>query len=62
MNGHGMVKALSFLSLLMLLAVPLAYYFGMVALPLCKTLLMVATIIWFSSAVFWIGKTKDSDE
>jgi hypothetical protein len=43
-------------SLLLILIVPFIYAAGLLTLAWLKLIILVATLVWFGSAPFWIGK------
>lgn len=49
-----LLKILSGLSLVVILAAPLASLAGWIGAPLLSPLLLAATIVWFASAPFWM--------
>lgn len=53
-------EVISYLSLILIVGVPLLFYAGKITLELNKTLLMVATVIWFASALCWMGREKEA--
>jgi len=52
---------ISYLSLAAIVMVPVLFYLGRISLETNKLLLMVATVIWFVSALFWMGREKTGD-
>jgi hypothetical protein len=54
-------EIISYLSLVMIVLAPLLFYAGRVTLDCNKTLMLVATVIWFVSALCWMGRDKASD-
>lgn len=50
----------SYLSLVLVVAAPMAFYAEKISLQMNKTLLLVATVVWFASALCWIGRKKES--
>lgn len=51
-------KLLGLVSLLLILVFPFAYAFGSIELDLVKRVIFVATLVWFATAPFWVGKNK----
>ena len=51
-------EMISYLSLVLLVVAPVLFYSEKILLPATKNLLLVATIVWFMSALFWIGREK----
>jgi len=35
---------------------PFAYFIGLISLEMMKQGLLIATVLWFATSVFWIGK------
>lgn len=57
------LKLLSYLSLAALLGAPVLYFNGTLAKPPMQTAMLVATLLWFATAPFWMGrKHKDAGE
>jgi hypothetical protein len=54
------LKTISLLSLLLLILAPLAYLQGRLQLDTTKTWLIVATLVWFVSAPFWMNRRRQS--
>ena len=53
------LEIISYLSLVLLVVSPVLYYQGRIDLPQNKLLLLIATIVWFATASFWIGTKKE---
>ena len=51
-------EMISYLSLALLVVAPVLFYSEKILFPVTKNLLLVATIVWFISALFWIGREK----
>lgn len=54
------VEIISWLSLAVLVAAPVLFYAGSLSLEANKNLMLMATIVWFASALCWIGREKES--
>lgn len=52
--------AISFLALLLLIAAPTLFYMGKISLEINKNLLLVATIVWFATAILWMDRPDKS--
>lgn len=52
------LKLVSMLSLLLILAAPALFYAERIALDLCKQLLLGGTVAWFASAPGWMGRPE----
>jgi hypothetical protein len=53
------LEIISYLSLILIVAAPILYYMGKLTLEQNKLWMLVATIIWFGTASFWIGTKKE---
>ena len=53
-------EMISYLSLALLVAAPSLFYAGKISLDTNKLLLLAATIVWFATAICWMGKDKES--
>ena len=53
-----LTEIISFLSLLLIVVAPTLFYLGKISLELNKTLMLIATVAWFASALCWIGRDK----
>ena len=51
-------EIISYLSLVLIVLAPTLFYFGKITLETNKTLLVVATVVWFSSALCWMGREE----
>ena len=49
---------ISLVSLVMLIVPPFGVYLGKVELEASKTWMFIATILWFATAPFWMGKKE----
>ena len=52
------MEIISYLSLILLVAAPILFYAEKITLPMNKTLMLTATIVWFASALCWMGREK----
>ena len=52
---------ISYLALALLVAAPVLFYTGKISLQANKYLMLTATIIWFASALCWMGREKESE-
>ena len=52
------MEIISYLALVLIVAAPVLFYSEKIDLALNKTLLTIATVIWFASALCWIGREK----
>ncbi len=53
------LKNASFLALFILAMSPLLFAFEHIQLNTAKSTMLVATIIWFSTSPFWMGRDSD---
>lgn len=53
------METISYLSLVAIVAAPALFYAEKVTLDMNKTIMMVATIVWFASALCWMGREKE---
>lgn len=51
-------EIISYLSLALVVAAPVLFYAQKIDLERNKLLLTVATVIWFASALCWMGREK----
>ena len=51
-------ELVSYLSLGAIVAAPALFYAQKVTLEMNKTILLIATIVWFASALGWMGLEK----
>ena len=52
------LEVISYLSLVLIVAAPILYYMDKLTLEQNKWWMLVATIVWFATASFWIGTKK----
>ena len=52
------MEIISYLALVLIVLAPSLFYAEKIDLAMNKTLMTVATVIWFSSALCWIGREK----
>jgi hypothetical protein len=55
------LETISYLSLVLIVAVPVLFYAEKITLEMNKTLMIVATAIWFASALCWMGREKRAE-
>lgn len=53
------LEIISYLSLVLIVASPVLYYMDQISLEQNKGWMLLATIIWFGTASFWIGTKKE---
>jgi hypothetical protein len=56
------LKIVSWMALALLVVSPLLFYSEKISLEQNKVLLLVATIIWFATAPFWILRRDRTEE
>ncbi len=54
-------EIISYLSLVVLVGAPALFYAEKITLETNKLLLIIATAIWFSSALCWMGRVKGGE-
>jgi len=52
------IEILSWLSLAVIVVAPSLFYADRITLETNKLLMLVATIVWFASALCWMGREK----
>ena len=52
------IEILSWLSLVLIVVAPTLFYEGRFSLEQNKTLMLIATVTWFASALCWMGREK----
>ena len=53
-------EIVSYLSLVLIVAAPSLFYTEKITLQMNKTLMLAATVIWFASALCWMGRKDES--
>lgn len=56
-----LLEIVSYLALIMVVAAPVIFYMGRYDLDQTKFWMLIATIVWFASASFWIGTKKKGE-
>jgi hypothetical protein len=56
-----LLKIASFLGLLTMLVSSILYLNGEIAESAVNTYLMIGTVIYFATAIFWLGKKQSSE-
>lgn len=51
-------EIISYLSLVLIVVAPALFYVNKITLEMNKSLMMGATIVWFASALCWMGREK----
>ena len=52
------METISYLSLALIIVAPSLFYTEKITLEMNKTLMLIATIAWFASALCWMGREK----
>jgi hypothetical protein len=52
-------EIISYLALVLVVAAPVLFYADKITLEMNKTLMLSATIVWFASALCWMGREKE---
>ena len=55
------METISYLSLVILVAAPILFYAEKIDLDRNKLLMTIATVIWFASALCWMGREKETE-
>ena len=53
-----LLPVVSWLSLAVLLGAALAYLAGSLTLPATKLAMLLATLVWFATTPFWMGRQR----
>jgi hypothetical protein len=56
------LQVISYLALGLLVGAPVMFYAGSITLQTNKTLMLIATVVWFASALGWVGRKTAADE
>ena len=54
-------ETVSYLALVLLVAAPILFYGEKITLETNKLLLIIATIAWFVTAIYWMNDKKQTD-
>ena len=54
-------EIISYTALVLVVAAPSLFYAEKISLQTNKYLMLVATIVWFASALLWIGRGKEDE-
>ena len=52
------LQCTSWIALVATLLPSVLFLFGRIDLPACTWLMLVATLVWFAAAPFWMGRAK----
>lgn len=53
-------EIISYIALTLLVAAPVLFFSEILSLQANKYLMLAATMVWFASALCWIGREKES--
>jgi hypothetical protein len=54
------MEIISYLALALLVAAPILFYAEKITLQMNKTLMLIATVVWFAIALCWMGRKGES--
>jgi len=52
------LETVSYLSLVLLVAAPVLFFFGKLSMEKNKLLMLTATVVWFATSICWMGVRK----
>ena len=52
-------EIISYLALVLVVVAPSLFYAEKITLQTNKTLMLIATVVWFASALCWMGREKE---
>ena len=52
-------EIISYLALVLIVVAPSLFYAEKITLQMNKTLMLIATVVWFASALCWMGREKE---
>ena len=58
---HTIAKLVSSLALAGIIVPPALYLAGSLSLPAVKVWMLVATVVWFVTVPFWMGRERSSE-
>ncbi|VGO11488.1 hypothetical protein PDESU_00032 [Pontiella desulfatans] len=53
------LEIISYLALVLIVLAPSLFYAQKIDLPMNKMLMTIATVVWFASAILWMGREKN---
>lgn len=53
-----LMEIISYLSLVLIVLAPVLFYVQKIDLDMSKLLMTIATVLWFASALCWMGREK----
>ena len=57
----NIAEIISYLALVLVVVAPSLFYTEKISLQTNKYLMLVATMVWFASALLWIGQGKEDE-
>jgi hypothetical protein len=57
-----LLQFLSWAALAATASAPVLYAAGQIELPLTKLVMLLATVVWFATVPFWMGRPKVDEE
>ena len=58
---RNICKWIGLLSIAVTVILPLAFFIGQISLETMKQGLLISTLVWFGTSVFWIGRKAPED-
>jgi hypothetical protein len=55
-------EVISYLALVLLVAAPVLFYAEKITLENNKLMMLIATVLWFASALCWIGRHTETKQ
>ncbi len=55
-------ELISYLALALLVTAPVLFYAEKITLEKNKLMMLIATVLWFGSALCWIGRNEDTEQ
>ena len=57
-----LLQIISLIGLLLVLLPAILTFAGRMDFEQTKTWMVIGTVVWFASAIFWLGKKKEAEE
>lgn len=54
------MEVISYMALVLIVVAPALFYAEKITLQLNKTLMLIATVVWFASALCWMGRKGET--
>ena len=58
---RNICKWIGLLSIAVIFILPIAFFIGQISLATMKQGLLISTLVWFGTSVFWIGRKAPED-